>query len=948
MKNLGVVAISSFFAGVLGDFEVSIKLCTQILDGSPNNEYEDPDHSHTWIHVDKSHYARKKGKGGEKHSHHPNHHHVHEYAKSNDFFYIGSDQAKGDETKENLYKISVDMEDPNLLEGKIHTETVIGHDFDMETTVINTLFSKTNVLCLEKLEVTRSDGQKFNLIELSANSVVSTEWNAPPGSKMMYYSGDCTRDKSDCPLCATAMYGISCSTVRNYPFNLVNECTEFPHGTEENRCDENAICTDTTFGYTCECKPGYGPTKFNAQVSVYGEPGCQNKEWTDWSTCSSSCDGGTQTRTRWLEEEETQDCNTHACHEWTEWSDCSVTCGSGTQTRTKGPETEERACQAEECAQWSEWSECSVTCGNGHQTRTKENETQQQPCEMPACPEWTEWTDCSATCGDGTQTRTREPNDVEERNCNLRACPVWTPWSECSQSCGSGTRRRDREGEVEEEPCNTHDCPECECPGDKWICDCAGHCPDGHSCQQTDINGDEYTFKCTPNEFGTCAVYGDPHVRTFDNARNDVYGVGLYVLAQHGIHKEEPIVRGFAWQMFMITDRTGQASSMRSIIFAYYDVEKGINMRLELDKLDKDADLSELEKQSINFKVENGEKFKKFTWEIPGKGVEFTMEGTDLYIKLAAAWQNEVEGICGQYDTIEENDYTKYNPTGENEILEYETGGKDQSDAEYASAISWKKIGDDGKHPWLVKGDCKGTKECEKFFNAKWMSDCREAVDHTDFLNQCKVDYCEMKKKAAYMDLFANYIKACADINPTANGVCQWKEKMNLTKCGQRKVWSGCARHCDLEQTCSTAQECPAIPSGFPAFSEACICPPGMVFENDQKKNCVEKPPCENTSCSGDPCLTVAETTQSHKKYKKCAKKAKKDVELSEVTKLLRSFGTRQRREDDDDHDHDHDDHDDHDCPWEACATTQMSPKSYWKCAKRNLKLMRKDGFPQH
>ena len=73
--------------------------------------------------------------------------------------------------------------------------------------------------------------------------------------------------------------------------------------------------------------------------------------------------------------------------QWTNWSTCSTTCGEGTQQhkrRCNGPGDcnglgrleEERDCPdlplcKGTLGQWSQWSECSTTCGEGTQQRQK-------------------------------------------------------------------------------------------------------------------------------------------------------------------------------------------------------------------------------------------------------------------------------------------------------------------------------------------------------------------------------------------------------------------------------------------------------------------------------------------------------------------------------------------------------------------------------------------------
>ena len=74
-----------------------------------------------------------------------------------------------------------------------------------------------------------------------------------------------------------------------------------------------------------------------------------NGGWSDFGACSVDCGGGIQTRTCTNPAPEnggadcngadTQPCNTQACSVpvnggYSDWSDCSVSCGGGTQTRT--------------------------------------------------------------------------------------------------------------------------------------------------------------------------------------------------------------------------------------------------------------------------------------------------------------------------------------------------------------------------------------------------------------------------------------------------------------------------------------------------------------------------------------------------------------------------------------------------------------------------------------
>ncbi|XP_053403013.1 hemicentin-1-like [Mercenaria mercenaria] len=137
--------------------------------------------------------------------------------------------------------------------------------------------------------------------------------------------------------------------------------------------------------------------------------------WTDWSawgTCTTTCGGGSTTRSRTCtnppasnggtqctgDTEQTMTCNSQNCPidgnwgDWSQWSTCSATCGNQTISRT-------RSCD-NPAAQYG-GADCS---GSDIETTSS--------CGLPACPidgEWGAWssTSCSSACGYGTLVKTR-------------------------------------------------------------------------------------------------------------------------------------------------------------------------------------------------------------------------------------------------------------------------------------------------------------------------------------------------------------------------------------------------------------------------------------------------------------------------------------------------------------------------------------------------------------
>ncbi|XP_070210534.1 thrombospondin type-1 domain-containing protein 4-like isoform X2 [Littorina saxatilis] len=271
-------------------------------------------------------------------------------------------------------------------------------------------------------------------------------------------------------------------------------------------------------------------------VLTIGTGGSGNEyEWTisGLTECSRTCGGGTQETevVCVLTSSGTQvvvtpdncqnalkpriqrvSCNNDPCTpgwETEEWSECSVTCGGGTQSRRiecrqRFSQTLElsvsasqcdqankpavaQQCNNDPCATWrtGAWGECSAECGGGEKQRTVEcidgqrvqipdsycsgdKPAAKEQCNSQACnTQWwhSHWSDqCSADCGSGVTTRhvictdrsgrpvtdtacVRDQRPRDRKRCESTAgCGnVWFTgtWSQCSDSCGQGIRTRE-------------------------------------------------------------------------------------------------------------------------------------------------------------------------------------------------------------------------------------------------------------------------------------------------------------------------------------------------------------------------------------------------------------------------------------------------------------------------------------------------------------------------
>eukprot|EP01013_Petalomonas_cantuscygni_P015357 TRINITY_DN3164_c0_g1_i1.p1 TRINITY_DN3164_c0_g1~~TRINITY_DN3164_c0_g1_i1.p1 ORF type:complete len:6949 (+),score=1286.42 TRINITY_DN3164_c0_g1_i1:147-20993(+) len=282
---------------------------------------------------------------------------------------------------------------------------------------------------------------------------------------------------------------------------------------------------------------------------------CTIGDWVDVTTCTKTCGGGTRNQSRAISckgckdqaevltecgpRERTVACNAQDCPQdcevsvWNAWTSCSSMCGTGSQTRQRTVDTmpgaggqacpplsETRECVGQDCppnctvSAWVKSDACSKSCGGGTVTwsrvvdavpPTQASEcgsatSELRPCNTQPCPvdcvvsDWEASDVCDKSCGGGSQHFSRTivtspvgaglacPALTKVDACNTDACPPkcsvgdWFRVGDCSKTCGGGviTEKRNIEcvgcanatqkattcGEdTREEPCNAAPCP---------------------------------------------------------------------------------------------------------------------------------------------------------------------------------------------------------------------------------------------------------------------------------------------------------------------------------------------------------------------------------------------------------------------------------------------------------------------------------------------------------
>ena len=370
----------------------------------------------------------------------------------------------------------------------------------------------------------------------------------------------------------------SCNTHRPCPINCVGHWDEWSNcsttkGIQSERHRRYIVdISASNSGYPCPEEHNASQTEYCPYIS---SPKDCKGYWREWDKCSASCNGGTHSREFVIYDEgdhdgncpyrgnvESRPCNTESCPincsgDWSSFSECNASCNGGTKHRTFVVENENytgKSCsfvagfvQIETCNKdpcpidcvgtWIRTDHCNASCGGNSGTYTEsykviqppkyngscinENASQTQscsnnePCPINCSGSFTDWSTCSASCNGGFQSQTYNiaqnaeyggqqcpyPDNHEvSKPCNTEACPEdcqgsWEPWSECSASCNqSGFTTRDfivtteainngsclNKGKPQTMKCDGDPCPE-DCVGE-WneLSECSKSCGSGH------------------------------------------------------------------------------------------------------------------------------------------------------------------------------------------------------------------------------------------------------------------------------------------------------------------------------------------------------------------------------------------------------------------------------------------------------------------------------------
>ncbi|XP_053103873.1 mucin-5B-like [Hemicordylus capensis] len=376
-------------------------------------------------------------------------------------------------------------------------------------------------------------------------------------------------------------------------------------------------------------------------------------------------------------------------------------------------------------------------------------------------------------------------------------------------------------------------------------------------------------WQCTTDRcLGTCAVYGDGHVITFDDKRYNFNGKCEYTLVQ---------------------DHCGQNNSTQG---TFRIITENVPCGTTGTTCSKSIKLF-LGNYELIFREEHHEVVQRgdggqLPYRIRYMGIYLVVETnnglillwdkkTSIFIKLSANFKGQVCGLCGNYDGNGINDFTTRSQSVVGDVLEFGNSWKVSPTCPDAKCTKDPCSKNPYRKSWSQK-------QCS-IINSKAFAACHSQVEPTKYYEACVTDACACDTGGdceCFCTAVAAYAQACSEFgvciswrSPSvcpmfcdyynAEGECDWHYKPCGAPC--MKTCRNPSGRC-LHQLPGLEGCYPYCPADKPYFNEdemkcvdVCGCyddygdyhPPGTTFESREN--------CQSCTCTskGNECSYNAE-----------------------------------------------------------------------------------------
>ncbi|XP_032214220.1 mucin-2 [Mustela erminea] len=350
------------------------------------------------------------------------------------------------------------------------------------------------------------------------------------------------------------------------------------------------------------------------------------------------------------------------------------------------------------------------------------------------------------------------------------------------------------------------DCEECVCTAGRWVC---------------------RDLPCP----GTCALEGGSHITTFDGKRYTFHGDCYYVLIK-GDHNDSYALLG----ELAPCGSTDKQTCLKTVVLLADNRKNVVAFQSDGGVLLNERPVS-LPHATASLSVFRPSSRHLMVSTAVGLRLQVQLEPVmQLFVTLDRAAQGRVQGLCGNFNGLEGDDFR--------------TAGGLVEATGAGFANTWKaQASCHDKLDWLddpcslniesanyAEHWCSLLKKTETPFGR-----CHSAVDPSDYYKRCKYDACNCQNSEGCMcAALSSYARACA-----AKGVLLWgwREQVcneDVGSCPSSQVFLYNLTTC--QPTCRSLSEADAhCPQGF-APVDGCGCPDNTFL--DEKGRCVPLAKC--------------------------------------------------------------------------------------------------------
>ncbi|MBN3292586.1 MUC2 protein, partial [Polypterus senegalus] len=351
------------------------------------------------------------------------------------------------------------------------------------------------------------------------------------------------------------------------------------------------------------------------------------------------------------------------------------------------------------------------------------------------------------------------------------------------------------------------ECEECLCNAGKWMCK---------------------NLPCS----ATCSVEGGTHITTFDGKSYIFHGNCYYILTKI------PGDKGFTVLVELIPCGTQQLDACMKTMVLLPDNNSNNALSFKADGrvFQNNAEIH-LPYVTANIKIFKPSSFHIMIQTETGLQIQLQLVPImQIYIALDQSNKNKMEGLCGNYNDAQADDFKTFQGIVEGTAASFANTWKAQS--------SCPDQKDHLEDPCAISVENEQYAEhwCSALRDEKGdFSKCHAMVNPQEYYKKCKYSTCNCEKSEDCLcAALSSYVRACMDKGITLEG---WRKNVCVKyaeSCPATQIFSYGIKSC--QQTCrSLSMGSQACTMNFKPV-DGCSCPEGF-YQNDQG-SCVPKAKC--------------------------------------------------------------------------------------------------------